>query len=130
MEPAVLVILLALTQFTYFSVRVGASRQKYGVNAPRTSGDENWERLYRVQQNTMEQLVIFIPSMLAFSFYVSALWALLPGVLFLVGRQLYSYEYVSNPASRAPGMAMTLLANGVLLAGGLIGVFLKIFLTG
>jgi uncharacterized membrane protein YecN with MAPEG domain len=130
MEPAVQVILLALTQFTYFSVRVGASRQKYGVNAPRTSGDENWERLYRVQQNTMEQLVIFIPSMLAFSFYVSALWALLPGVLFLVGRQLYSYEYVSNPASRAPGMAMTLLANGVLLAGGLIGVFLKIFLTG
>jgi glutathione S-transferase len=127
MESAVLVILLALVQFTYFSIRVGASRTKYGVNAPSTSGDENWERLYRVQQNTMEQLAVFIPSMLAFSFYVSTLWALLPGVLFLVGRQLYSYEYVGNPASRAPGMAMTFLANGILLAGGLIGVFLKIF---
>lgn len=127
MESAALVILLALVQFTYFSIRVGASRTKYGVNAPSTSGDENWERLYRVQQNTMEQLVVFIPSILAFSFYVSTLWALLPGVLFLVGRQLYSYEYLSNPASRAPGMAMTFLANGILLAGGLIGVFLKIF---
>ncbi len=127
MESTVLVILLALAQFTYFSVRVGASRTKYGVNAPRTSGDENWERLYRVQQNTMEQLVIFIPSMLAFSFFVSALWALLPGVLFLVGRQLYSYEYVINPASRVPGMATTLLANAILLLGGLIGVVVKIF---
>lgn len=127
MESAVLVILLALIQFTFFSVRVGASRTKYGVNAPSTSGDENWERLYRVQQNTMEQLVIFIPSMLAFSFYVSALWALIPGVLFLVGRQLYSHEYTSNPASRVPGMAMTLLANGILLFGGLIGLLLKIF---
>ena len=83
MDSAVLVILLALAQFTYFSLRFGASRAKYGVNAPSTSGDENWEWLYRVQQNTTEQLVIFILSMLAFSFYVSILWALFPGVLFL-----------------------------------------------
>ena len=127
MESAVLVILLALAQFTLFSVRVGASRSKYGVNAPSTSGDENWERQYRVQQNTMEQLVIFIPSMLAFSFYVSTIWALLPGALFLVGRQLYSHEYINNPASRAPGMAMTLLANGILLVGSLIAVLLTVF---
>lgn len=60
MESAVLVILLSLAQFTYFSVRVGASRTKHGVNAPSTSGDENWERLYRVQQNTMEQPGVFL----------------------------------------------------------------------
>jgi glutathione S-transferase len=127
MEFAVFVVLLALAQFTFFSVRVGAARSKYGVDAPKTTGDEAWERLYRVQQNTMEQLILFVPAMLAFSFYLSARWALVPGLVFLVGRQLYSYEYVSNPGSRVPGMALTLLANGVLLVGALIGVLLSIF---
>lgn len=127
MEKAVLVILLALVQYTWFSLRVGIARGKYGVNAPQTTGDENWERLFRVQQNTMEQMILFVPGMLAFAFYVSALWSLVPGLVYLVGRQLYSYEYVSNPKSRTPGMAMTLLANAVLVAGALISVALKIF---
>jgi glutathione S-transferase len=127
MEFAVLLILLALAQFTFFSVRVGATRSKHGVNAPKTTGDEAWERLYRVQQNTMEQLVIFVPAMLAFSVYLSSRWVLVPGVIFLVARQLYSYEYSNDPGSRVPGMALTLLANGVLLAGALIGILMKLF---
>jgi len=127
MEFTVLVILLALAQFTLFSVRVGTARGKYSVDAPKTTGDETWERMYRVQQNTMEQLVIFVPAMLAFSFYLSSLWVLVPGAIFLLGRQLYSYEYVSNPGSRVPGMALTLIANAVLLGGALVGVLLKLF---
>jgi len=127
MEIVVLIILLALAQFTWFSARVGIARGKYGVDAPKTTGNEIWERLFRVQQNTMEQLVLFIPAMLAFGVYLSAKWALVPGVVFLVGRQLYSWEYITKPTSRTPGMAMTLLANAVLLAGALVGVGMKIF---
>ena len=127
MENVVLIILLALAQFTWFSARVGIARGKYGVDAPKTTGNETWERLFRVQQNTMEQLVLFIPALLAFSVYLSARWALVPGVVYLVGRQLYSWEYISKPISRTPGMALTLLANAVLLAGALIGVGMKIF---
>jgi glutathione S-transferase len=127
MEYTVLIVLLALAQYTWFTVRVGISRGKYSVDAPKTSGNETWERLFRVQQNTMEQLVLFIPAMLAFSFYLSARWALIPGILFLVGRQLYSSEYIGKPPSRTPGMTLTLLANAVLLVGALIGIGLKIF---
>jgi uncharacterized MAPEG superfamily protein len=127
MESAVLIILLALAQFFFFTARVGTARKKYGVSAPKTTGNEDWERLFRVQQNTMEQLVLFIPAMLAFSFYVGAKWALIPGLLYLVGRQLYSWEYVGKPTTRLPGMAMTLLANVILLVGALIGVGLNIF---
>jgi glutathione S-transferase len=127
MENVVLIILLALAQFTWFSARVGMARGKYGVDAPKTTGDETWERIYRVQQNTMEQLVLFIPAMLAFSVYLSARWALVPGLVFLVGRQLYSWEYINKPSSRTPGMALTLLANVVLLVGALAGVGMKMF---
>jgi len=127
MEFAILIILFALVQYTWFSMRVGMARGKYGVKAPKTSGDETWERIYRVQQNTLEQLVVFVPAMIAFSMYVSNRWVVLPGLLFLVGRQLYSYEYVSNPDSRTPGMALTMLANVVLLIGALIGLLMKMF---
>jgi uncharacterized membrane protein YecN with MAPEG domain len=126
MEYTVLIILVALAQYLYFTFRVGARRTKHGIDAPKTAGDETWERIFRVQQNTMEQLVVFIPAMIVFSTYLSAKWVLVPGVIFIVGRQLYSYEYIKNPGSRVPGMALSLLANVVLLIGATIGLVLKI----
>ena len=127
MKYSAVIILIALFQYLFFIGRVGLARGKYGVDAPSTTGDEAFERLFRVQQNTMEQLLIFIPAMIAFSMYVSARWALLPGLLFIVGRQLYSMEYIKNPASRTPGMALSLLSNAALLLGALIGLLLNIF---
>ena len=127
MKYAALIILIALAQYLFFTGLVGLKRGKLGVKAPQTSGHDVWERMFRVQQNTMEQLVIFIPSMIAFSMYVSARWVLLPGVLFILGRQLYYYQYVKDPNSRTPGMALTLLANAALLFGALIGLLMKIF---
>jgi len=127
MKYSALIILIALFQYLYFTGRVGLARGKYGVNAPSTTGDETFERLYRVQQNTMEQLLIFVPAMIAFSMYASTRWALLPGLLFIAGRQLYSMEYIKNPASRTPGMALSLLSNVALLLGALIGLLLSMF---
>ena len=126
MEYTALVLLAALGQYLFFTLRVGAARPKYGIDAPRTSGDEAWERLFRVQQNTLEQLIVFIPALLLFAYYVSGTWVVLPGVLYLLGRQLYAYEYVSNPKSRGPGMGLTFLAEAVLLVGALVGVVLKL----
>lgn len=127
MEYTILVILLALLQFVIFTARVAANRGKYKVNAPATSGNETWERLFRVQQNTMEQLVIFIPAAVIFGYYFKGAWILIPGLMFILGRFLYAQEYVKNPTRRVPGMALTLFANAVLLIGGLTGVALKFF---
>ena len=127
MEFTALIVLLALVQYIWFSVRVGSSRGRYVVEAPRTTGDEAWERLFRVQMNTLEQLIVFVPGMFLFAVYVSNAWAWLPGVVFIAGRQLYALEYVKDPKTRAPGMALTLLANAVLLVGSLVGVTMKLF---
>ena len=122
MNYVILLILLALAQFIWFTGRTGFLRVKYKVDAPKCSGEEIWERLFRVQQNTMEQLVIYIPGMLAFAHLVSATWALLPGIVFLLGRQLYSHQYVTDPKSRGPGMVMTFFSNIALVLGSLIGL--------
>jgi glutathione S-transferase len=124
-EYTALVILAALAQYLYFTIRVGAARGKYHIEAPATRGDEAWERLFRVQQNTLEQLIAFIPALVLFGWYLSGTWVVLPGLVFLVGRQLYAHEYVSNPKSRALGMGLTFLATAALVIGALVGIILK-----
>jgi len=122
MEYATLIVLLALLQYVWFSMRVGMARGKYHVDAPACEGDENWERLFRVQQNTLEQLVVLIPAAYAFAYYLSPVWALVLGGVYIIGRFLYSAEYLKDPKTRGPGMGLTLLANVVLVLGALYGV--------
>lgn len=127
MDHATLIVLLALLQYVWFTGRVGLARGKYSVNAPACDGDENFDRLFRVQQNTMEQLVVFIPATYVFAYYLSELWVLIPGLAFIIGRFLYSAEYQKDPKSRTPGMAITLLANVVLVLGGFFGLVKAMF---
>ena len=129
MDHATLIVLLALLQFVWFTARVGLARGKYGVNAPACDGDETWNRLFRIQQNTMEQLIVFIPATYAFAYYLSELWVLIPGLAFMIGRFLYSAEYQKDPKSRTPGMAITLLSNVVLVLGALFGLVKVMFFS-
>ncbi|MGA9573970.1 MAG: MAPEG family protein, partial [Lysobacterales bacterium] len=71
MDHATLIVLLALLQYVLFTARVGLARGKYHVDAPSCEGDENWNRLFRVQQNTLEQLIVFVPATYAFAIYMS-----------------------------------------------------------
>lgn len=126
MEYATIIVMLALSEYLYFTVRVGANRVKLDVHAPACTGNEKFDRLFRVQQNTLEQLIVFVPATFAFAFYASPVWVLLPGGLFLIGRWLYSSAYINEPDKRAPGMIITLLANAVLVLGTLIAVLIKV----
>ena len=109
MDLVVLVIALALAQFIVFAVLVGRARGKYGVNAPAVTGNEIFERYFRVQQNTLELLVVFVPATWLFAQNVSAAWAAGLGALYLVGRVLYLTSYVKDPAKRGPGFGMSML---------------------
>jgi glutathione S-transferase len=129
MDHATLIVLLALLQYVFFTARVGLARGKYNVNAPACEGDEAWNRLFRVQQNTLEQLIVFVPATYAFAYYLSELWVLLPGLFFIIGRFLYSAEYVKDPKTRTPGMGLTLLANVVLVLGALFALLRVMFFS-
>lgn len=126
MEYSAGLILIAIMQYMVFSAQVGMARGKYGIAAPKTTGNENFERVYRVQMNTLEQLIIFIPGMVAFGLFVSAMWVVIPGALFIIGRQLYAYAYVHNPSKRTLGMVIGFLSNVVLVVGSFIGVAMHI----
>lgn len=122
MEYATLIVLLALLQYTWFTMRVGKGREMYNIKAPACTGNENFERLFRVQQNTMEQLVVFIPACFAFAWFLSGFWSMILGAVFIIGRFLYSAEYVKEPKTRLIGMLLTFLPNAALVLGALYGV--------
>lgn len=132
MELAILVVCLALLQYIYFSVLVGRARVKYGIRAPAMAGHQLFERQLRVQQNTLEQLVIFIPVQFTFSWIAENLgWpgyeiAAALGVVWLIGRALYARSYVREPQSRSIGFLLTVAPSIILLAGSLVGVFMSL----
>lgn len=120
MELVALVITLALLEYMVFSGFVGWARGKFGVKAPAVSGHPEFERYYRVQMNTLEQLMVFIPAILVFGYYGNASWAAGAGVLFLVGRPVYFLGYVKDPAKRGPGFLLGFAANVFLVLGSLV----------
>ena len=88
MELPAIVTMLALLEYMFFAFQVGTSRAKYGVTAPATSGHPEWDRMFRVQQNTLEQLIVFLPALWTFSYFVSPMIGAGIGAVFLVGRPI------------------------------------------
>jgi uncharacterized membrane protein YecN with MAPEG domain len=119
MELVAVVILLALLQFVVFAFLVGGARGRYQIEAPATTGHPVFERYFRVQQNTLEQLVVLVPSMWLFGLYVSPIWAAGLGAIYLVGRIVYLQSYVKDPKKRSAGFGLSFLPIVVLTLGAL-----------
>ena len=124
-----IVTALAVLQFIVFGFRVGAARERYGVKAPAITGNETFERLFRIQMNTLEQLIVFLPGLYLFARYFSPYVAAALGVVYLLGRELYAFTYVRDPSKRSVGYGLTFLPIVILVLGGLIGAVRALFYT-
>jgi uncharacterized membrane protein YecN with MAPEG domain len=122
MELVYLTVLLALVEYIVMAGFVGRARVKYGILAPATTGNPEFERANRVHINTLENLIVFVPGVVIFGLYVSELWAAVLGAVFIVGRALYAYGYYRAAEKRGAGAGITAIVTIVLLVGGLIGL--------
>jgi len=116
-----IVTLLAVVQFVAFGFLVGRARVQYGVKAPATTGNEAFERYFRVHMNTLETLVAFLPALWIAAHYWSPPLMAAIGVVYLIGRQIYLASYVREPARRSAGYSLSFLPTAVLAVAGLIG---------
>lgn len=122
-----LITVVALMQFVVQGLRVGQARGKYGVEAPAITGHPVFERHFRVHQNTMEALVVFLPALWLCGELLNPLLAAALGVLFIVARFVYEQGYVADPKKRSTGALLTAVASSLLLIGALIGALRRLF---
>lgn len=120
-----IIALLAVIQFIYFGMLVGKARGTYGIKAPAMTGNELFERAVRVQMNTLEQLVFFLPALMIAAIYWSPIYVAATGVVYLIGRMLYRQAYVADPAKRGLGFLLTFAPSVLLALAGLTGAVMK-----
>ena len=118
-----IVALLALIEYLVISLQTGRARGTYSVQAPATTGHPMFERWYRVQQNTVEQLVVFLPALFLFAELASPRLAGLLG-LGVHRRPRRSTRAATSPTrqSRGTGFIISFIATALLVVGALLGV--------
>jgi uncharacterized MAPEG superfamily protein len=121
-----LVAVLALLQMIFFMMLTGAARGKANLKAPATSGDEHYERMYRVQMNTIESMVIFLPALYLAGKHWSAISVAGIGLVFIIARFIYWRAYIANPARRSLGFGLSMLSTLALVILSLVGIILSL----
>lgn len=99
---------------------VGRARGKYHIAAPATTGHLQFELAYRVQMNTVENALIFLPALWLFVWYVSAAWSGILGGIWLAARVWYAIAYSQGAEKRGPAFGLSMFAFTVLAVGALI----------
>jgi uncharacterized membrane protein YecN with MAPEG domain len=117
-----IITLFSLLLFLATIFAVAYARGKYKIKAPATTGNVDFERIFRVQMNTQENLILFLPALWLFSIYVSPLWAGIVGAVWILGRVDYAISYARSASARSRGYGIGLLAFAVLAIGAAVGV--------
>jgi glutathione S-transferase len=126
------VTLLAVLFYFYTAFRVGNLRATLGIKAPATSGHPTFDRAYRVQLNTLEQMGLFLPLLWLTALYPIGFAYLAPliGLLWLAGRLVYLRGYMQDPERRLIGAMISGATNAALLIIALIGLVRAWLLSG
>jgi glutathione S-transferase len=114
-----LVTCLAILFYFFTSLQVGKARAKFGIKAPATTGNPGFERVFRVQMNTLEWLPFFLPALWLFAIYISDPIAAVLGLVWIAGRILYMTGYSQAAEKRGRGFGIQAAAAILLWLGAM-----------
>ena len=120
-----LVTVITLIVYFWMAFKVGKARAAFGIPAPRMDGPDDFLRVLRVQGNTAENLLLFLPSIWLFALTVGDIWAAAVGIFYPVGRVLYARGYYAEALKRSTGFTVGLAATLVLLLGSLVALAMQ-----
>ena len=124
-----LVTLIALFTYLVITVLVGKARERTGVKLPAVTGNEEFERYYRVQMNTLEQMIVFLPALWLCSLHFSPMLGTALGSGWIIGRILYAAGYYQATEKRLPGFFLSMFCTLGLLLGALWGVGVRLLVN-
>ena len=118
-----LATLLALAVFFGCLVAVSRARTRYSIHAPATTGQPDFERIFRVQMNTLEALALFLPALWIAARYGDPIYAGWIGLLWVAARIWYAIAYAYDARKRGPGFGIGTMATVALWLLGAKGVW-------
>lgn len=124
-----IITILSVLLYLYIGSRVSAARREFGVKAPAVSGHPDFERVFRAQMNTLEWMPVFLPLLWLTAVYLNDIAAAAGGVIWMVGRAMYSAGYAEAAAKRSRGFLVQGIACLLLLIGAIAGVAMR-FMAG
>ncbi|XP_069832951.1 microsomal glutathione S-transferase 2-like [Dendropsophus ebraccatus] len=116
------VSLVSACQLAYFANLVGKSRIKHKVTPPAVSGNPEFERTFRAQQNCIEFYTLFLVDLWAAGLFFNQELASLFGLIYIYGRHLYFFGYSQSVRGRLQGFSVCKMALVLLLLMSVLGV--------
>lgn len=110
-----------------FAILVARTRRATGIEPPTMSGDPRLERALRVQGNTMEGFVVFLPALWLAALYFHGWVPPIIGLIWCLGRLIFAAGYMAAAEKRHIGFAISIfsvLALVVLAGIGIVNAWL------
>lgn len=124
-----LITLLTVLLLATTAALVGRARGRYGVKAPATTGHEGFERAMRVQMNTQEAALMFLPALWTAAGFGDVRIAASVGAIWLVARLWYAVAYANPTGNRGPAFVLGMLALLALIIQVLWGIVATVLLA-
>jgi glutathione S-transferase len=117
-----IVTLLAIALYLFLGTRVAAARSKFGVRLPATTGNPDFERIFRVHANTLEWMPTFLVPLWLCAIYLNDIAAAALGLVWIAGRAWYFVGYSQAVEKRLPGFAVQATVCLLLIVGAAAGI--------
>src|SRR4051812_36181192 len=112
--PAILftaiVTALAILICIGFAILVSRVRRSVGIFPPTMTGDPRLERALRVQGNTLEGFVVFLPALWLAALYFQGWVPPIIGLVWCAGRIVFAAGYMASAEKRHIGFAISMLS--------------------
>ena len=121
-----LITLLAIALYFFLATRVAVARVKFGIKHPATTGNLDFERIFRAHVNTLEWMPTFLIPLWLCALYLSDIGAAALGLVWIAGRIVYFIGYKQAVEKRLPGFFIQGTACLLLFIGAAVGVVMRL----
>ena len=120
-----IVSLLAVALYFSLATRVAAAHGKFNVELPATTGNRDFERVFRAHVNMLEWMPTFLVPLWLCAVYLSDVGAAILGLLWIAGRAVYFFGYSKAVERRLPGFFIQSTACMLLFIGAVVGIVMR-----
>jgi glutathione S-transferase len=121
-----IVSLSAVALYFLLATRVAAAHGKFNVELPATTGNPDFERVFRAHINMLEWMPTFLVPLWLCAIYLSDVAAAALGLIWIAGRALYFSGYSKAVEKRLPGFFIQSTACILLFVGAAVGIVMRL----